>query len=135
MKYLLFLLAILLSGGATANELTFDPTLSGETTLTLTCEYPIEREDNTPLAIGEIAKVKFFVEKDGVGGFVPAGENATACKQIYDVTQIVDGVYVYKATVVDTDGRESVMSTDFVTAMVKRLANPKSTLGLTGSKS
>ena len=63
MKYLILLL---LSFNAFANSLTFDPTIEGQTTLTITCEYPIEREDGIALAISEIAKVNFFVEKDGV---------------------------------------------------------------------
>ena len=117
-----------------ANSLTFDPTVTGQTTLTITCDYPIEREDGTALAINEIAKVNFFVEKNGVGGYLPAGENTIACRQVYDLSQVLDGVYVYVATVTDTDGRESLYSTN-VTAMVKRLSNPNAPGGVSGSRS
>lgn len=130
MKYLILLL---LPFAALANELTIDPTLDGQKTLTVTCEYPIEREDGTPLTINEIAKVNFFVEKNGIGGYSPAGENTTACQQIYDMIQVPDGVYVYRATVVDTEGRESLFSSEFVTATVKRVANPNAPIGVSGS--
>lgn len=132
MKYLLLLL--LLPFAAFANNVTLDPTIPGQTTLTVTCEYPIEREDGTALAINEIAKVKFFVEKNGVGGWLPAGENTTACRQVYDLSQVPDGVYMYAATTVDTDGRVSQLS-ETVTALVKRLTNPNAPASVTGSKS
>ena len=132
MKHLILLL---LSFNAFANSLTFDPTIPGQTTLTITCEYPIAREDGTALAINEIAKVNFFVEKNGVGGYLPAGENMTACKQVYDLSQVPDGVYVYAVTAVDTDGRESQFSATNVNATVKRLANLNAPASVTGSKS
>lgn len=117
---------------ATANNVTLDPTISTQDRLTVTCEYPIEREDGTPLAVNEIAQVNFFVEKDGVGGYVPAGENTTACRQVYDMTSVPDGVYVYAVTAVDTEGRESLYSSEVVTATVKRLPNPSTPTGVTG---
>ena len=128
-------LLLLLSFNVFANELTFDPNIAGQTTLTITCNYPIEREDGTALAINEIAKVNFFVEKDGVGGYLPAGENTTACKQVYDLSPVPDGVYVYVVTAVDTEGRESQHSLTNVTAMVKRLANPNAPASVSGSRS
>ena len=133
MKYLPLLL--LLSFSVFANDLTFDPTIEGQTTLTITCEYPIEREDGTSLAINEIVKINFFVEKNGAGGWLPAGENTTACQQVYDLSQVPDGVYVYAATAVDTDGRESQISATNVIATVKRLANPNAPASVSGSRS
>ena len=118
-----------------ANEVTLDPTQAGQTALTVTCDYPIEREDGTPLAINEIAKVAFHVEKNGAGGYVPAGENMSACRQVYDMSQVPDGVYVYVVTAIDTDGRESLFSTEMVTATVKRIANPNAVTGVSGSLS
>lgn len=117
---------------AEANAVTLDPTQAGQTTLTVTCTYPIEREDGTPLALNEIAQVNFFVEKNGAGGFVPAGQNTTACRQVYDMSLVPDGVYVYVVTTTDTDGRESLYSPTNVTATVKRIANPKAPTGVTG---
>ena len=134
MKYL-FLIPLLISFDAFANSLNFDPTIPGQTTLTVTCEYPVAREDGTALAVNEIARVNFFVEKNGVGGYLPAGENTTACKQVYDLSQVPDGVYVYVVTTVDTDGRESRYSAINVTALVKRLANPNAPVSVNGSRS
>lgn len=133
MKYLILLL--LIPFNIYAVNLIIDPTIPGQSTLTMTCVYPIEREDGTPLAIGEIATVKFYVESNGVGGFVPAGSNSTACRQVYDMSAVADGVYVYVATTLDTDGRESVFSAVNLTATVKRMANPKAPTGIAGSLS
>ena len=131
MKYLILLLTLLIT--SQANAITIDPTIPGQTTLTITCTYPIAREDGTLLTIGEIAKVNFFVKKSGGdGGFIPAGENTTACKQIYDMTLVADGTYIYEVATVDTDGRESVLSNEMFTAIVKRLPNPNTPTGVTG---
>ncbi len=134
MKYLLPFL-LLLSFNVLANSLSFDPNIPGNSTLTITCEYPIAREDGTKLDINEIATVKFFVEKNGVGGYLPAGENATACRQVYDMSQVPDGAYVYVVTAVDTDGRESQFSATNVTALVKRIAVTNAPANVTGTKS
>lgn len=133
MKLKLILPLLLLLSFST-NAVTLDPTIEGQKVFTITCKYPIEREDNTPLSIDEIAQINFFVEKDGVGGYLPAGENTTACRQVYDTTLISDGVYVYAATVVDTDGRESLYS-ESVTLTIKRLVNPKPPTGVIGTGS
>ena len=132
---ILFLCVYLSGYPLAANSLTIDPTIAGQTTLTVSCEYPVEREDGTALAVNEIAKVAFYVEKGGAGGYLPAGENATACIQVYDMSQVPDGVYVYVVTTVDTDGRESQHSLTSVTALVKRLANPNAPANMSGSRS
>lgn len=111
-----------------------DPTKADQDTLTLTCKYPIEREDNTPLAIDEIAYVSFWVKKDG-GALEPAGTNNAECKQVYDLTDVADGEYVYVVSTTDTGGRTSIMSPDWVTLLVKRLANPRQVQDLTGTLS
>lgn len=135
MKHLIPLLFLLFSTTALANSVLLDPSIEGQKTLTITCEYPIEREDGTALAINEIAKVNFFVEKDGVGGYLPAGENTTACKQVYDMSQVPDGVYVYVVTAVDLQLRESQYSPTNVTATVKRVALPNAPGGVSGAVS
>lgn len=129
------LLLLIASFNVLANDVAIDPTQPGETALTVTCDYPIEREDGTPLAINEIAQVSFFVEKNGAGGYVPAGQNTSACRQVYDMSQVVDGVYVYVVTTTDTDGRESRYSATNVIATVKRVANPNSPAGMSGTVS
>lgn len=103
-----------------------DPTITP--TYTITCEYPIEREDGTPLAINEIAKVNFFVSQDKVT-WTPAGSNTSACRQVYDLSSIPDGQYYYTGTTVDTEARESIKGSDaipplFAAIVVKRIAKP-----------
>ena len=126
-------LSVFIAATAQANNVTLDPSISGQTTLTITCDYPIEREDGTSLAINEIARVQFYVEKDGA--FAQAGQNTTACRQVYDMSAIPDGVYVYSVTAIDTEGRESAQSIEVVTALVKRLALPRSPAGVNGAVS
>lgn len=110
-----------------------DPTITP--TMTMTCNYPIEREDGTPLAIGEIAKVNFFVSPSlTTPDWQPAGSNDTECKQVYDLTQVQDGQYYYTGTITDTDQRESIYGANAVPAeywavVVKRLANPRHQTG------
>ncbi len=131
MKYLLFMLAILMSGDATAAvNITADPTNINEQKLILTCDYPIEREDGAPLALSEIAKVNFFVTSNGVR--TAAGSNNAACTQTYDLTAVPDGSYVYTVQTEDTGGRVSADSTT-VTMVVKRIANPNSPTNLQGT--
>lgn len=123
--------AMAFSSVVSANILTFDPAIKSK--LILTCTYPLEREDNTALRIDEIAKVTFHVKKQGEAdtAYAPAGENSTACRQVYDMTQVPDGAYVYAATPIDADGRIATYS-ETVTAIVKRLAPPKAA-GLSGA--
>jgi len=108
--------------------LDIDPTITP--TLDITCAYPTEREDNTLLPRSEIAKVVFHV--DNGTGFIPVGENITACFQSFNLTGVTDGSYTYKATTVDTAGRESILSIDFLTVVIARVSLPKSPTGLTG---
>lgn len=126
------LMTALITVKSHANEVTIDPSISSQDTLTISCQYPIEREDGTPIAINEIATMKFHVEANGAGGYQPAGENTAACLQVYDMTQVADGVYVYAVTAVDTEGRVSDLSVETVTATVKRLPPTRSPTGVTG---
>ncbi len=129
----LLIFAITTSYAVAGNLGSIDPTLPGQSTLTISCSYPVEREDGTVLAINEIAKVSFFVEKDGIGGFLPAGENTTECKQVYDLSQVADGDYAYAVTATDTNDRVSVLSTERLTLTLKRITSPKTPTGLTGA--
>ena len=113
---------------AFAVTLNIDPSLPEQQQLTIGCQYPIEREDGTPLALNEIAQINFYVTKDGVR--TAAGSNSTACSQTYDLSNVPDATYLYSVTALDTDGRESVDSPEVVTAIVKRLASPKSPTGI-----
>ena len=103
-------------------------------TWTITCTDPIEREDGTPLAVGEIATRNFFVSPDQVS-WTPAGSNTTECKQVYDLSAVADGQYYYTATAVDIDGRESVYSPDIAALEVKRIQPPRPPTGLSGAAS
>ena len=101
-------------------------------TFTLTCQYPIEREDGKPLAIEEIAQINFFVSTGTVGNWTPAGTNTNACRQVYDLSGVADGDYFYTATATDNDGRESVYAPEVVALTVKRIQAPKAPTGLQG---
>ena len=130
----LLLLTLLLSFNTHANDLgTIDPTIEGQKTLTLTCEKPIQYEDNTDIAVGESIDIQWKASKDG-GAYIDFGGKVTECKQVVDLTQVVDGVYVYKATAW-ARGKESILSSGFVGATVKRVPNPYSPTLLDGSLS
>lgn len=136
-RLLYFLIGLALAGAvvtASAEGTVVDPTITP--TLTITCIDPVEREDGTPLAIGEIATRNFFVSATAPGAaknWTPAGSNNTACRQVYDLGAVIDGQYYYTATAVDTDGRESAFAPGVVALEVKRLAPPKPPNGLSGS--
>lgn len=138
MKQILFIF-ILMSFvfSALAEGPVVDPTITP--IWTVTCNYPIEREDGTPLAISEIARVEFKVSQDKTT-WQPAGQNTTECKQIYDLSAVPDGQYYYTPMTVDTAGRQSVLAYDAdpgeVSALVvKRIANPNHPTGVQGAAS
>ena len=101
-------------------------------TFTLTCQYPVEREDGTQLAVGDIAQINFFVSTGTVGNWTPAGTNTNACRQVYNLADVPDGNYFYTATAIDTEGRESDYSPEVVSLEVKRIQAPKAPTGLQG---
>jgi len=135
MKKLPLLLLLFLSFNVAANELTFDPTLPGEKTLTITCDFALTRTDGSTIAIGDIAKASYYVDKGDGSGFINTNADTPVCKQTFDMTTVPDGVYVYKVTETDTDGRESALSAGLVKATVKRVKNPNSPTGVLGTKS
>jgi len=109
-----------------------DPTITP--TATITCVYPVERADNTALALNEIAQVKFFVSQDKTG-WQPAGTNNAECKQVYDLAAIPDGQYYYTVMAIDTEGRQSIYGVDatpseYVAWVVKRVLPPKNPTGM-----
>lgn len=124
------LLLALLPFSVMANDLVYDPS-STQTILTITCTYPTDREDGTPLLVSEIAKVNFYVD-DGVSGYIDAGENTTACYQTYDLTKIPVGDYNYAVTATDTDGRMSLYSPVVVHLTVKKTLPPSAPGGVSG---
>ena len=103
-----------------------DPTITPSKTLT--CTLPVERTDGTPLAVDEIAQVRFYVSQDG-STWTQNGTN-TVCLQVYDLTNVADGQYYYTADVVDTEGRESEKSPQVADLLVKRIAPPASPSGV-----
>jgi hypothetical protein len=120
-KYILAALLAVTPFTTMAN-VTVDPTI--DNSYTLSCTQPIEREDGTPLAIGEIAKNNFYVGTTP-GNYTETIENLPpTCSLTVDATAVADGSYYYVVTVVDTDGRESMYSTPFVVT-VQRVKPPK----------
>lgn len=131
----IILTASLLAVSSGVKAIAFDPDIVGQTTLTIECTDAVQRTDNTPLAIGEIVNRKFYVSKDG-GAFVDTlKDNTLECKQVFDMTTVLDGSYVYAVTNIDGDGRESALSVEKVLATVKRLPNPNSPSAVTGTRS
>jgi len=119
---LLFLLFLIVQGVIynSARAETIDPTITPSKTLI--CEMPTDREDGTPLPLGEIAEIRFYVSMNQTR-WDDAGTN-TICLQVYDLSGVADGIYYYKASAVDTDGRESIKTPEVVTLEVKRLSPP-----------
>lgn len=95
-----------------------------EPTTTINCKMPIEREDGTPLAIDEIAKVTFYTGTSSGVYDVNNGKTNTICQTVVDNTILSDGTYYKVFTVKDTDGRVSKYSDERI-HLVKRLAPPK----------
>jgi len=105
---------------------TIDPSITP--TKTLNCDMPVERTDGTPLALNEIAQIRFYVSTDQAT-WQQAGTN-TVCLQVYDLSDVADGTYWYTADAVDTEGRESIKSPQAAELIVKRLSPPASPTGL-----
>lgn len=118
MKKLLFLLLIPFSAYAV------DPAIEPETILN--CDMPVQREDDTALAIDEIMLVSFYLS-DTSGGYTISTPYQTniICQVVIDNTVLSDGTYYLVGTATDTDWRASVPSVER-THIVKRIAPPKS---------
>lgn len=113
---------------------------------TITCVDPIAREDGSVLAVGEIATRNFFVSTTKPFSWVPVGSNNNECKQVFNLADVPDGQYYYTTTAVDQQGRESLYASDnpdneisgelgYTSLVVKRLPDPKSPTGLSGTAS
>ena len=117
-----YLLGLLLLPAVAAANITVDP--STEPSYTITCTQPIEREDGTPLAIGEIAENRFYVGSSS-GDYTDMISNLPpTCSLTVDATAVADGQYFYVVTAVDTDGRESTYSQEKVVT-IQRVKPPK----------
>lgn len=121
MKKLALVIAMLMPFSVMA-DITVDPTV--DPSYTLTCTQPIEREDGTPLAIGEIAENRFYIGTAPNDYQEQISNIPASCSLNVDATAVADGNYYYVVTVVDTDGRESLYSTPFVVT-VQRVKPPK----------
>lgn len=119
-KYILMgLLALPIT---TLADISVDPTI--EPSYSITCTQPVEREDGSVLDIGEIAENRFYVGLS-TGNYTDTISNMPpTCSLTVDATAVADGQYFYVATVVDTDGRESLYSTELVVT-IKRVKPPK----------
>ena len=71
----------------------------------ITCQYPTQREDGTPLAQAEIAAIKLYVDCDAAGGLVFSFNSCT-----FDLPSEVFGQCNLAVTAVDTDDGESERS-------------------------
>ena len=131
----IILTASLLAVSSGVKAIDFDPTIAGQTTLTIECTDPVERTDGSTLDVGEIVNRKFYVDANGIGFVDTNTDNPNECKQVFDMTKVVDGTYIYSVTAIDSGGRESVLSPTRVTAVVKRLPNPNSPSAVTGTRS
>lgn len=123
MKKLLAVLgaALLVLSTPLEANVTVDPTL--EPNVTINCAMPVEREDGTPLALNEIAEVRFYSGTQS--GVYTNTQNSSVCQLVVDATVLADGAYYYVVTAVDTDARESGYSVEKVVT-VKRVKPPKS---------
>jgi len=117
-------------------------------TATITCKIPLLRADNvTPLKVGEIAQVDFYVTQDlttPIDNWQPAGSNTVlpadlgvkdaSCQQVYDLTGVADGQYYYAITATDLQARTSGFSSDETPpdykAWVVKLAAPNPPTGM-----
>ena len=136
-SFVAFILFMAYIATAEAEGPVVDPTITPN--MTLTCKYPLKRENGDDLAINEIARVDFFVSTSlTTPNWQPAGSNTNECKQIYDLTQVADGQYYYTGTTIDTEARQSILGSDSVPAeywamVVKRQANPRHQTGFTAT--
>ena len=109
---------------------TIDPNEPGSESKTFLCVKPIEYTNNTGIPPGVQVDIQWRVGINGGAVDNNVGLAKDACSQTIDFTQVVDNVYVYK-TVAIADGKESTLSSEFITVTVKRILTPKAPTGLT----
>ena len=90
MKTLLLMLSMLITFNVSAYDLTFDPNLPGNSTLTITCNFKLERANGEIIAIGDIAKASYYISTNG-GTFVNINADTPTCEQVFDMSQVTDG--------------------------------------------
>lgn len=74
---------------------------------TLTWTLPTERVDGRPLDPSDIASTRIEMSADGGANFVEAATVPPTEPQVFVVEDLSVGDYVFRATVFDTDGRNS----------------------------
>lgn len=102
------------------NAITVDPSI--DSSKTLLCTKPVTREDGTPLTVGEIATITAHRSVDQ-NTWTVVGQD-TECRYVENTTDLADGTYFYKFSATDTAGRESELSPEYETLVVKRVAPP-----------
>ena len=128
----IFSVCMVCSIQAFAEPIVVDPS-SDLKKLTITCTDPIEREDGTPLAVGEIDYRRWLMGT-APGEYQNNIAETGQCSLLVDYTDVPDGSYYYVITVVDTDGRESRYSNEY-TVVVKRIADPRPATIVGGTRS
>jgi hypothetical protein len=120
MRKLLSLLTLLLSFNAYA----VDPLI--EPTSVINCEWPTEREDDTPFPVSERGGINFYhsVIPGVYDKANPNATSATLCQFTVDNTVLADGNHYFIFTVFDTESRTSDDSPEKV-HVVKRVTPPK----------
>jgi hypothetical protein len=89
---------------ATITDLTLEITMS---TATLNWTIPTVRADGAPMDISEVSHVAISMSADGGANFGPESNVLSTDPQTFVVDSLVPGNYIFRAVVVDTDGRRS----------------------------
>lgn len=94
------------SPGGGLNDLTGNATTSETTDITLSWVAPSEREDNTSIALSEIAGYKIYIgtTKGKYLGSVAINDGSATS---YTFRNMQSGTFYFAITTRDTDGRES----------------------------
>jgi hypothetical protein len=97
------------SPGGSSNGSTGNTTTSGTTDITLSWVAPSEREDNTSIALSEIAGYKIYIgtTKGKYIGSVTINDGSATS---YTFSNMSSGTFYFAITTRDTDGRESQYS-------------------------
>ena len=140
-KILLAAVAAMIPFTAMSEGLIYDPW--DTPAIQLTCQYPIEREDGTPLLLTEIGSVEFYLTGpnsiEPIAWGASLGSNIIACEYLMSTVGLADGQYYVTATTTDTDLRVSQYAADIAVTIgayafeiSSYVKPPKAMTGLTG---